>query len=557
MRLLQTLSYAVVIIFCLLSLSGVLRYYLATTLETGLLLALLTVGPFLTYITLRRKHPSNGEESLPFVDVRLVILCALGVFTWLLYLMWVSAFNGFPTVGGGDSGNHVTILRTFALSDVRIYEGFIVFHTLAYWLQKVGAASFEFYSFRALFYSMMFVLTVSVPAIAIAFLEKEHAQKFLLRLSFLLIVWITFVVVPVYGYQQADGFMAHVFGMVPLLGIWMVYAFSSSFVVRTGLLFLGIVIYRHTYGLNLSDLLLSSGILLVLERPFNDRLDFTVIAVGIALVFASAFAYYKINSIIAVPGAIVPNNIGLGVLASAIGIAWLAREKIYFLNRGQSSKEAQKARFVDFVLVFTAVSTIAQVVLWILHPSSNYYTYKYSLHSQTLLGITICVVMSSKPAKGRWKEWVLTLSILLALAYAHRKLRNPALERAFGAPPYSRLSSLVDMETYHLIKETIVGNPNKSAFLIDPSWPRFNFTNALFGYISHGSESRKTAERGCFFWYETPSQFEKLTTFDQGGVIPFSLVSLHQDLRAIPGKECKEMDRLLDNERAVLCVHCQ
>ncbi|WP_338873166.1 hypothetical protein [Myxococcus stipitatus] len=518
-------------------------------------------------------------RSWPRVLPALLVLGA--VMAAVFRALYTPAFDGLVSVGGGDAGNHVALRDSFIQATPHIYEQFISFHTFTYWLEAFfGLDAFE--SFRAAFYAIPLLLTLCMLVGVLTITEDQgperHAAPWLLLGGILAMSPMLFAIL---HYNQADGFYAHVFGLVPLLMGWACFGFFSSRLLRIAALLLAVGLLRYTYGLNLGDALFTSAVLVAVEaagvvHSKRARLALWVLAAG--LLFAAAFAWWKLSSLLPVKGDLVPpfpfkmvrGEAALSVLLLVLPLAtrWMG------LPLGDSA-----ARLARYAGVFGAINASVQFLCLQLGTPREYYLIKYHLHGAVLLlcatGVVLSALLSHVLARWLRRQGKPAHAGLLLLAGltgiglfnlqgAVKPYQDSFKERRSGQAPWTYLVPLADREGWKRIEATLAREGAGFGGLLAPNWPLMNFMNAglrreiadeplLAGWRQYQQGLVREGPGLCVFWYATERDFQELATFakDNGG----AMLDVSRALDSRPQKQCEEYSARWDARLPMRLCH--
>lgn len=532
--------------------SGIPRVLLGV--ELGLGLAASTVaGVALAVFIARAARPGRGPPGLLLAaGAFLAFACALTFAT--LYNRW---FEGLPSVGGGDAGQHVALRRLFLTVQPDAYYKFITSYALTAWIERAfGVGPFE--SYRLTFYAGAVMLWACIAA-AFALLAQEgplprprlRAQLFVLCVAFAGVA--VFVLLPLLHYHQADGFYPHLFGLIPLFGVWVLQAGARARAVRLASLGFLIVFQRFTYGLNLGDLLLAAAAMWLLEaRALSGRARRIVQLGAVAFVAGAVFAYAQLLPLIAsMPGGVVPHRSAL-VGAFQLFLALVLVASCAVARRLQVPLGDSGERLALFA---GSVGGLGGLVPLVFHAASlpiYYYLYKYSLHGLMLLlaAWVVCLAeviprcLEREVAGGlrrRGFAGVLALAMCVSTIFLARGFPGQwrsFVERVRGGPPWTRLMPFADREGWRRIEATLASTHGSFGGLLSSSWPLTMFMNAGFGFWEDWPQyetSKLLPGPGrCWFWYPQPDPFTP-----EGEPVPAHLREVTAKLDAEPGKTCE------------------
>ena len=463
-------------------------------------------------------------------------LVAAAVFTFLLlFNRW---FGGLVVIVDGDSGTHVALRDQFATYSPGEYAGFVTFYALTWWIERLVPSAFV--SFATCFYIAAILYAVLPLCAAITTLQTSRRP----RSAFLLvaIVWIAvlyFLAIPLFHYHQSEGFFVHVFGVAPLLALWLADGLVRPPRLRLICFALGIAAYRFTYGLNLGDLLLVAAVIVGLEaRACTTRrlawCLFAVVAFG--LVIAARYCYQRLEPLWQLDGWIIPPDLRKAALAEWLLVAVCGLPLVIPSLRARL-RGTGIGRLVRVPIAFGAIN--ATVVTWMLwHPPLKiYYLAKYNLHALWLLAAATIVLLAAlvgstsvQPSPSRRRRASVAIVGLAATTIAAGTLwwraivvyRPGFLERAWGRPPFRVLHPLADLGAWMRIERVLKHEHKRFGGYLTTYYPVMNFMNAAFGYPNGGIHfyyGRPAIEAPgyCDFWESGPSSSWLEGDFPQRG----------------------------------------
>lgn len=543
------------------ALAGVLRAALGLPLWVG---ALVGAGAAagITWRVVSRGRPWPTQVPLALVQ-GLYLAVAAGV-TWRM--LGIPVMGGLVSVGGGDAGNHAALRADFVSHVPGAYQGFTFFHTVTYGLEwLLGLDAFS--SFRAGFYLVPAVLAVALAAglecvsgrLWRSGRAQVAAQAGLLVATaavwpFLLLRWL--------HYHQADGFYPHLFGLVPLVLAWLAYGLPRSAWSRCAALAVFTVFYRYTYGLNLADFLVTCAVLVAVEdtRSFGPRYRWGAWLVGLGLLGAAAYAYWRLLPLAQLSGGLVPHSHERALRVQSWTVVALL--VVRFFSPRQESVER---RLLDFAVLFGGVNALVQWAYLRAGLPVDYYFLKYGLHALVLL---LCALMLAASVRvgalfqtglPRAWRWDVVLAVLVAIGLtevtrgwgrAFRAYEESYWERVRGEPPFHSLEPLEDRGATALIRQVLRDEGKHFGGLLSPSWPRVNFSNVALGWVPDDwasvnghwplfSGGRVRLGSGlCVFWEASADDWPRYqqVSVDNGS----ALVDVVRALQARPDTVCRD-----------------
>ncbi|MFP2927793.1 hypothetical protein ACLESO_21855 [Pyxidicoccus sp. 3LG] len=462
----------------------------------------------------------------------LYVIVAMEV-TWRM--LGIPAMGGLVSIGGGDAGNHAALRLDFVTHTPGTYQGFILFHTVAYALERLFGLD-AFASFRAAFYMVPAVFAVALTSgLEVVTGRLWRTARAMVAAQVALLVgtvgvW-AFLLLRLLHYPQADGFYAHLFGLVPLVLAWLAYGLPRSPWARCIALAAFTVFYRYTYGLNLPDFLFTGGVLVLLEGPrFGPRFRRWTWPVGLVLLAAAGYAWWRLLPLAPATGGFLAHSYERALRVQCWTVVGLGVVR-FLVPRG----EGVERRLLDFVLLFAGVNALVQLAYLKAGLPTEYYFHKYGYHAVVLLLCALLLTASarvgalfqSQPPRAR--AWSVGLAVLVAIMLvevtrgwgrAFRAYEFSYEERARGTPPFQSLEPLEDRGATALIRRVLRDEHKRFGGLLTPSWPRLNFSNVALGWVPDDWSTRNghwfTFEHGtvregpgtCVFWEASPADWE-------------------------------------------------
>ncbi|HYO71774.1 MAG TPA: hypothetical protein VEU33_37420, partial [Archangium sp.] len=371
-----------------------------------------------------------------------------------------------------------------------------------------------------------------------------------------------FLLLRLMHYHQADGFYAHLFGMVPLVLAWLAHGLPGSLWVRCAALAVFTVFYRFTYGLNLGELLVAGGVLALLEVPrvSGSRYRGGVVLLGLAFLAAATYAYWRLMPLKDISGGFVPYS-----YSRALRVQWWMLVGLLAVRFLSSREEPVERRLLDFALLFGGANALVQQLYLGAGWRIDYYFYKYGLHAVVLLLCVGLLVVSLRvgglfrTGPVRAGRWELALAVLVAVGLFEVtrgwgrafKIYEPSYwDRVRGEPPFSYLDALEDRDAVALARQVLREQGKRFGGYLSPSWPRMNFTNVDLGWVPE----RVLASNGhwplyvsgqvmqgpglCVFWEGSASDWEGYARASREESSP--LADVVRELQARPDKVCRD-----------------
>ncbi|MBN1204029.1 MAG: hypothetical protein JXB05_03785 [Myxococcaceae bacterium] len=567
-----------------LLLSGIIRAVLGVGISTGL-----GLGVAVTVLVAAGGWLGGGlqvegrRQVLPAV---LVLGVAMGAVFSALY---TPAFEGFMSVGGGDAGNHVALRRHFIERSPDVYEKFVTFYSFTHGLEALfGLDAFE--SFRAGYYAIPLALVLCMLAglltVSRAWAEGGQASTWIAPGLFLggFVAAGFAILFRLLHYHQADGFYAHLFGLIPAFLCWVLFGLLPSRALRVGTLLLAVLLHRFTYGLNLGDVAAVSAVLMAIEAlgvSHARGLRWALLGLAAGLGGAALFAYAKLSTLIPVTGAIQAPRIHAMLRGEALLSLLLLLLPLAARGMGLPLGAAG-ARLALYAGSFGAINSfILQLYLW-QGFSREYYFFKYPLHGAVLVLGAALVLLSALLAQVlvRWGRrqgraahaGLLPLGVVAGIALfnlhdACTPYRSSFRERRSGAAPWSSLLPLADRDGWRHIEATLAREGAEFGGLLSPTWPMMNFMNAglrrtvdedplKFGWEQYAQGLVRQGPGLCVFWYATERDFAEFASSQEDNHGRLADVARALDSR--PGKRCEEYRARWDARLPLrLCHLCE
>lgn len=560
------------------ALANVFRVALGVPLWVGALAgAVGVVGITWKVVSQRRPWPTHGPLALLQV---LYLVTALGL-TWRM--LGIPAMGGLVSVGGGDAGNHAALHFDFATRSSDLYQGFTFFHTVTYGLMWLFGLD-TFTSFRAGFFlipaSFALALAAGLESVAGRLWRSGRAMVVAQAVLWVAtaVVW-PFLLLRLLHYHQADGFYAHLFGLVPLVLAWLAYGLPGSPWVRCAALAVFTVFYRFTYGLNLGDLLVTCGVLVLVEgtRLPGPKWRRGAWVLGLGFLGAAAYAYWRLLPLAHISGGFVGYSYQRALRVQCWTVVGLLA--VRFLS---PREEGVERRLLDFALLFCGVNALVQLAYLGAGLPIDYYFLKYGFHAVVLL---LCVALFAvslrvgalfQTVRVRAWRWELALAVLVALGLAEVtrgwgkafKAYEPSYwDRVRGEPPFKHLDALEDRGAIALARQVLRDEGKRFGGLLSPSWPRLNFSNVELGWVpeewmhTNGhwplfiSGKVREGPGLCVFWEASEADWEGYRRASEEDHSP--LAEVVRGLHARPGKVCRDYAApWVPGGSRTLCYHC-
>ncbi len=442
-------------------------------------------GASLVALLLLTRVDSKGTLVVPAV--------CFGLFS--CGVLFDARFDGMPSVGGGDAGNHLSIHFQFLKDAPNIYHGFVAGYALVGAFERVGLDPFE--SFRAVYY-LVFFGVATAPVLTLSTHSKKQTALALVSVASL---WLFFLG-PELHYLQSDGFFAHAFSLGVLLALVVfIRALSPNTVLPWCLLTL--VAVRFSYGLNLGDMALSMAVATAF-LPVSRRLKAPLV---VALSLIGLVAWWNLWPIFNTFGSLVEPRWKyrlLGTFLSCVGLLVL-RQKI-----------ADDKRFVsNWAAAFAVFSLVADGVLWSTQ-KPQYYFFKHMLGpAMVSLVVLISELFSNWRATASLVRTRWLLVGLVGLSFASQVRASVPYFESFAerlTRPHAtaHLTPLFSPSVAAAVAKAADEQHCRVGGIVTPVWHQWVFLNAAFQTF----DVWKTGEKyfpdkmphqpgRCRFWVES------------------------------------------------------
>jgi hypothetical protein len=513
-----------------LVLSGPIRAVTALSLPLSLGLALVIYAATVRAVWPWLRSCGSWLRSPRTWGIEGVALLPVGFAIWALY---VRDFGGFPNLDGWDGGSHVLVKDQFAAIAPASYHGQVAYHAFVWWLEKIFRVD-SFRSFTVAFYVTV-TAVVALPlgiTCAVVRAETTSSRPALITgivatgLGTVGVLWLT--VLPLLHYNQAAGYYVHVFGLVPLVGLWAADALIRLPSLRVAALLGGFVLLRYTYSLNLADAALAVAFVLLVEG-FRGRWRVVQGLVVAGLGVAVFLVVRELRPIFQVWGGMqrfdVDNLLRADRLVIGAGTAYLLLSSWQGLPLAWL--RSPLARALRFPLSFALASS---VLVWILRKGKGvqyYYVTKYQIWACVLLAFVVVILLAHLAVGLAQKTTLRKPSVWLRLALVGGLLAtaSPLWFRTFvgyrttlhermrpHGPTYKYLLALADVEALARIRTILSAEHKQFGGYLTAFFPRFSFMNATLGHHAGRQEFFPPATQPgtCVFWVTPERDIHRL-----------------------------------------------
>ncbi len=476
-------SYVSIFLTAILSIfasSGILRTYLHISWSLSLVISLLAF--LISYAVLKSKI------SLPKVTKKQVVILILIELILFGFYIYKNDF-GIATIGNSDSGLHLRFLKAFEKSKYEIYHGFINFYSVSICLRSLFSLNF-YDTFIVTTYLWFFLIIAIVYLSSSIIINTENKNEFLLVLLTILAGFCFYF--PLYFEFIIQGAFVHASGILTLLLAAVIYAIPKNHIYRILGLLIGVFALRHSYGLNIGDIVLTSAIVLLFDKPAKVNQNICTVI----LIILSFFSYYTIWSIINKNGVFTKTHIyfiWLGLTTGAFSFISFIKD-----NKKLSIKKSSLSRLLLYTSVISIITVLAQIFYLLAGARFKYYDLKYPIYASFLcISVSTGLLFLLLSSKKYFSK--ITFGLLVSLMFF-----------VYGYSPYykdvykRRLRSLVNKSEYYAIEEILKAKEKKFGGYISGFWATYKFMNTSFG----GYNSYKTFKNGkikyepgyCIFW---------------------------------------------------------
>ena len=442
-------------------------------------------------------------------------------------------FGGAPVLASSgipDAGNHVMEQHLFVTSSPGTYLGFVSLYAVVEWLKRFARCD-DFQAFMVATY-LPIAIYASVGVAAAATVVERFATNSRLRNIGIVsaLVWsvaLLPVTLPQLHYHHAQGFFPPIFGLLPLVGLWLSDGLLRTPAARLAAYVLLLSLYRYTYGLNLPDLLLGSALLRGLDarvaRSWTSRSLLALVAV--ASVAAGLRGIQILRTEFHHPGPFDAYDLKLVLAGQWLLICSLAALCFSPLAKDLLASSGIK-RWVRLPILFALLNALFMTIVEKPPQGPDYYYLKSNLHPLLLLLASSVVVVAAltSGAASAWGSSVPRAALVRAgvgiamlacslglIGFGFGRYWPSFRERAFGSPPFALLKPLSDRYASRRISRVLAERHAKFGGYLTSYYPIFNFMNASFDYWNGGISfylGAPPAERPgyCVFWEGGPPE---------------------------------------------------
>lgn len=423
---------------------------------------------------------------------------------------------GFMSV---DGGYHIQNYWEFVRRSSNVYGGFVALYSFWDALRHLGSR----HLLVALNISFIFgrIVAATAPCIvAFAVLQRLARRRSGWIAGAVACLGSTIVVqyvvaLPEETFQLMGGFWPHLFGLVAAMGLWLADAMVRPRLLRLLALLGCVALYRYTYGLNLADVSIAVGAVLVCEALGGDAAAWwaraLTLAGAVAAALAARFCYRLLTPIFADSGWIVEHDVmaawrGQLFVLGALALAMLPAP-------GGVLRGSGIVRALRLPLFFGLGNALFVVMIHRLPPATFYYFDKYDFHATTLVAsgavvlATVAAVLVVERRDAATLMRVVALVALVTLGLGRVRTAFAPYQEGFREQVFGR-----ELKRSHpwLLPAAVarmqrILDQRGKAFggYVGKHYAMHIFTNALF---DHGDRdwfhdpvvSQKPGQ--CFFW---------------------------------------------------------
>jgi hypothetical protein len=489
-------------------------------------------------------------------------------------VLWGGALDGLVTSGAWDAGNHLNLRRMFIEQDPGTYEKFVSFYAFTHGLEVLlGLDAFE--SFRAAFYAIPVAIIVCILAghaeVAGSMSRDHHlaTRTGQVVLGFLAAGAGWVFILPLLHYHQADGFFAHLFGLIPLIAGMMHYALVRRRALRVTVLLGWVVLQRFTYGLNLGDAVGTAAILVAVEgAQLRHSQGRRFILFGLAATILAGMVYVcaALSILVTMEGGFLKPGLRYMLLGELL-LSALCAVLPSVARRVGGDLGRVGERLARYAAAFGIVNVGIHVVVIVVQAPQEYYFLKYHLYGVVITAVAGLVLVAALAGRALTLEGTrarnerllaLAAAVVLGLAmlafgFACRPYYPSFRDRLQGTPPWRSVFPLAERAGWDRIETTLEAERCAFGGLLAPSMGKpgaslgqSHFTNAALGLPGYWTDAPHRLLAGqvvpkadyCIFWYSGErhrADYERFQRRWGGG-----MADAVRALDALPHKRCQE-----------------
>ncbi|MBP47493.1 MAG: hypothetical protein CMH53_06105 [Myxococcales bacterium] len=471
-----------------------------------------------------------------WTDALISFICLVSSALLVRAAMAAPGFEGLPTIGGGDAGNHLALAGAWATQMPQVYAGFSGLYALLFavdqgWRHDLLRSLHDVHR-AGLTCAVFFALLCIWRPLR----DATGGRKWFGACAALtsgVLIWPSSIGL-VSHYLQIDGFLPQNFALAPLLATTAAVVWVSDRVSRTLAICVGLVLLRFTYGLQLGDALLGAALLCGLNAVKSpQRLAWS--GLSFAMFCAACVVWWQLVIRRSKTGGVQhfsPHLITLGLLALSAALLPLLRQV-----KHQADAACQRVSWWSLGLI--APSLVMGAMTWTLPDAQRgYYLWKYPFTAVAMSGL-VAPALLTMTCVHAWRTSaaaiVGTVVLLATGAWGASQipLANPSIEQTWqerrGAEVSPRrLQPLVDRHLLAFAQRDLnASKPHRQLLaLAHDQWALYNATWSLlhpwqmppiaravdlqtkrFPAFQNGATLRKG---GCVVWSETPQRVQSV-----------------------------------------------
>ncbi len=465
------------------------------------------------------------------INIQLFILTLLTLSVYTTWRMKALPWGGFPTVGGWDSGTHVSLKNQFVGNVPKIYEGFVWLYGLIHLLQKLlGLSNFKALlvcHWIGLFWLNTIISFVMAVKTASIINLKSTIKNYILCLILGVFILDAYILPEIYHYF-GEGFYAHLFSFYVYLGLLLPVIFAKNEIYRIAFLVAQFIVMRYAYGLNLGDLMLvlSINLLLLLKKENKSWLNLGIVTAFVCSVTASYVVYSKLYPLIEKSGGFYGDNIDRMNLALLLLFGVLLNTRAFFSD-SQSGWERVLSR-ICIQLAFFSIVVHSLIVFG--GYSYQYYFFKYTFLAKALLLIGGAIIIKNIFNKFELnslfnKKLLPSIGISLIFLVAVIALRKASGIRMkflrnsgiIYAAEVRHFVPVYDHGIEEFIDNTLKNSHSEFAGFLTPHFAMSNFVNSNYGVGGYTEfwlrPTISSLNKKCVFWIDDSAEIRRL--YDQ------------------------------------------
>jgi hypothetical protein len=500
--------------------AGPLRF--ATGISLGLafllatLLSILALAPFVRAFT--TSGLSRRRELIVTAAAAAVAVFAAAL-PYNYHFHGIANYLAVDGYMGVDGGYHLSNYFAFVRRTPTIYGGFVSLYS--FWdALRLGPRHLLLpLNIGFMFTRVVAALAPCLVSATVLYRYRDRARAYYLGGAACVVATLAVqyaIVLPLETFHQMGGFWSHLFGLVPLMALWIADVLVRQRLLRLLALLGAVALYRYTYGLNLGDLIAAVAALVALETlaralpPWVRALLAGAVVVGY---YAARYCF-----LLTVPlhydwGWIVTHDVVAACGGQRLVLASFALTLLFWPARATTAGSGI-VRALRFPLVFGLANLYFIHRIQALPTGTFYYFAKYDFHAVVLVACGAVVVVSywvavfaarPHPATAAGLVAVVALAALglVQVRRAFEPYQEGFREQALGAAVYRRSQAWVLPAAVTRMQQTLDREHKSFGGYLSKRLPMFIFTNSLFDHAETSWLRGRTlsATPGtCVFW---------------------------------------------------------